>query len=90
MDSGTLFGCLLGMVEAPMLKCICNPSAAAGGRDKVCCTTFQTTLLVVCFKNFLGLFVLTCRAMAKNIGRFFHITMHATQVTVGSLFLGPD
>ena len=46
MDSGTLFGCLLGMVEAPMLKCTCNPSAAAGGRDKVCCAPFQTTLLV--------------------------------------------
>ena len=35
MDSETLFGCLLGMVEAPMLKSTCNPSAAAGGRDKV-------------------------------------------------------
>ena len=46
MDSGTLFGCLLGMVEAPMLKFTCNPSAAAGGMDKVCCTPFQTTLLV--------------------------------------------
>ena len=46
MDSGTLFGCLLGMVEAPMLKCTCNPSAAAGGMDKVCCAPFQTTLLV--------------------------------------------
>ena len=34
MDSGTLFGCLLGMVEAPMLKCTCNPSAAAGGMDR--------------------------------------------------------
>ena len=42
MDSGTLFGCLLGMVEAPMLKRICNPSATAGGRDKVCCAPFQT------------------------------------------------
>ena len=40
MDSGTLFGCLLGMVEAPMLKCTCNPSAAAGGMDKVCCAPF--------------------------------------------------
>ena len=28
-------------------KCTCNPSAAAGGRDKVCCAPFQTTLLVV-------------------------------------------
>ena len=46
MDSGTLCGCLLGMVEAPMLKCTCNPSAAAGGMDKVCCAPFQTTLLV--------------------------------------------
>ena len=46
MDSGTLFGCLLGMVEAPMLKCTCNPLAAAGGMDKVCCAPFQTTLLV--------------------------------------------
>ena len=46
VDSGTLFGCLLGMVEAPMLKCTCNPSAAAGGMDKVCCAPFQTTLLV--------------------------------------------
>ena len=46
MDSGTLFGCLQGMVEAPMLKCTCNPSAAAGGRDKLCCAPFQTTLLV--------------------------------------------
>ena len=46
MDSGTLFGCLLGIVEAPMLKCTCNPSAAAGGTDKVCCSPFQTTLLV--------------------------------------------
>ena len=45
MDSGTLFGCLLGMVEAPMLKCTCNPSAAAGGMDKVCCAPFQTTFL---------------------------------------------
>ena len=44
MDSGTFFGCLLGMVEAPMLKCTCNPSAAAGGMDKVCCAPFQTTL----------------------------------------------
>ena len=43
MDSGTLFGCFLGMVEAPMLKCTCNPSAAAGGRDKVCCAPFQNT-----------------------------------------------
>ena len=31
MDSGTLFGCLLFMVGAPMLKGTCNPSAAAGG-----------------------------------------------------------
>ena len=46
MGSGTLFGCLLGMVEAPMLKSTCNPSAAAGGRDKVCCAPFQTILLV--------------------------------------------
>ena len=46
MDSGTLFGCLLGMVEAPMLKCTCNPSAAAGGMNKVCCAPFQTTLLL--------------------------------------------
>ena len=46
MHSGTLFGCLVGMVEAPMLKCTCNPSAAAGGRDKVCCARFHTTLLV--------------------------------------------
>ena len=46
MAFGTLFGCLLGMVEAPMLKCTCNPSAAAGGMDKVCCAPFQTTLLV--------------------------------------------
>ena len=45
-DSGTLFGCLLVMVEAPMLKCTCNPSAAAGGMDKVCFAPFQTTLLV--------------------------------------------
>ena len=44
MDSGTFFGCLLGMVEAPMLKCTCNPSAAAGGVDKACCAPFQTTL----------------------------------------------
>ena len=49
MDSRTLFGCLLGMVEAPMLKCTWNPSAAAGRRDKVCCAPFQPTLLV---KNF--------------------------------------
>ena len=46
MDSGTLFGCLQGMVEAPMLKCTRNPSAAAGGRDNLCCAPFQTTLLV--------------------------------------------
>ena len=46
MDSGTLFGCLLGMVEAPMLEWTCNPSAAASGRDKVGCTPFQTTLSV--------------------------------------------
>ena len=46
MDSGTLFNYLLGMVEAPMLKCTCNPSVAAGGMDKVCCAPFQTTLLV--------------------------------------------
>ena len=46
MDSGTLFGCLPGMVEAPMLKCTCNPSAAAGGMDKVCCAPFQRTLLL--------------------------------------------
>ena len=46
MDSGTLFGYLLGIVEAPMLKCTCNPSAAAGGMDKICCAPFQTTLLV--------------------------------------------
>ena len=39
-------GCLLRMVEAPILKCTCNPSSAAGGRDKVCCAPFQTTLLV--------------------------------------------
>ena len=53
MDSGTLFGCLLGMVKAPMLKCTCNPSAAAGGMDKVCCAPFQTTLSVksVCFEK---------------------------------------
>ena len=36
-DSRTLFGCVLLMVEAPMLKRTCNPLAAAGGRDKVCC-----------------------------------------------------
>ena len=46
MDSGTLFGCLLGMVEAPMLKCTCNPSGAVVARDNVCCALFQTTLLV--------------------------------------------
>ena len=46
MDSGTLFGCLLGMVEVSMLKRTCNPSAAAGGMDKVCCAPFQTTRLV--------------------------------------------
>ena len=46
MDSGTFLGCLLGMVEAPMLKCTCNPSGAAGGRDKLCCAPFQKTLLV--------------------------------------------
>ena len=46
MDSGTLFGCPLGMVEAPILKCFCNPSAAASGMDKVCCAPFQTTRLV--------------------------------------------
>ena len=45
MDSVTLFGCLLGMVEAPMLKCTRNFSAAAG-RDEVCSAPFQTTLLV--------------------------------------------
>ena len=44
--SGALFGCLPGMVEAPTLKCTCNPSAAAGGRDKVCCAPFETTLIV--------------------------------------------
>ena len=44
--SGTLIGCLLGIVEAPMLKCTCNPSAAAGGMDKLCCAPFQTTLSV--------------------------------------------
>ena len=43
MDFGTVFGCLLGMVEASMLKCTRNPSAAAGGMDKVCCAPFQTT-----------------------------------------------
>ena len=32
MDSGTLFGCLLGMVEAPMLKCTCNLSVAGWTR----------------------------------------------------------
>ena len=46
MDFGTLFGCRLGMVEAPMLKCTRNPSAVAGGMGKVCCAPFQTTLLV--------------------------------------------
>ena len=46
MDSWTLFGCLLDMVEAPKLKCTCNPSAAAGGMDQVCRAPFQTTLLV--------------------------------------------
>ena len=46
MGCGTLFGCLLGMIKAPMLKCTCNPSAAAGRMDKVCCAPFQTTLLV--------------------------------------------
>ena len=47
MDSGTLFVCLLGMVEAPMLKYTCSPSAAAAvRRDKVCCAPFQTTVLV--------------------------------------------
>ena len=46
MDSGTLFGCLLDMVQAPMLKFICKPSAAAGGMDNVCCAPFQTTLSV--------------------------------------------
>ena len=53
VDSGTLFGCLLDMVEAPMLKCTCKPSAAAGGMDKVCCAPFQTTLSVksVCFEK---------------------------------------
>ena len=35
-----------GHGQAPMLKCTCNPSAAAGGKDKVCCAPFQTTLLV--------------------------------------------
>ena len=49
MDSGTLFGCLLDMVEAPKLKCTCNPSAAAGGMDKVCRAPFQTTLSVKTF-----------------------------------------
>ena len=39
IDSGTLFGRLLGMVEAPMLKCTCHPSVAANWRDKVCCAT---------------------------------------------------
>ena len=43
MDSGTLFGRLLGIVEAPTLKCTRNPSTAAGGMDKVCCAP---TLLV--------------------------------------------
>ena len=28
------------------LKCTCNPSAAVGGMDKVCCAPFHTTLLV--------------------------------------------
>ena len=46
MDSGIFIGCLLGMVEAPMLKCTCNPSAAAGGRTEVCSAPFQTTLSV--------------------------------------------
>ena len=46
VDSRTLFCCLLSMVEVPMLKCTCNPSAVAGGMDKVCCAPFQTTLLV--------------------------------------------
>ena len=46
MDFGTFFGCRLGMVEAPMLICTCNPSAATGGMDKVCCASFKTTLLV--------------------------------------------
>ena len=47
MDSWTLFGCLLGMVEAPMLKCTCNPSAVAGGMDKDCCAPFQKTTFLV-------------------------------------------
>ena len=53
MDSGTLFGFFLRMVKVPMLKCTCNPAAAAGGRDKVCCAPFQTTLLVknVCLEK---------------------------------------
>ena len=29
-----------------MLKCSCNPSAAAGGMDKVCCAPLRTTLPV--------------------------------------------
>ena len=40
MDSGTLFGCFLDMVEAPMLECTCKPSAAAGGMHKTCCSPF--------------------------------------------------
>ena len=36
-DSRTLFGCVLLIVEATMLKRTCNPLAAVGGRDKVCC-----------------------------------------------------
>ena len=43
---GHFLAAFLGMVEAPMLKFICNPSAAADGRDKVCRAPFQTTLLV--------------------------------------------
>ena len=67
MDPGTLFGYLLGMVDAPMLKCTCNPSVPAGGMDKVCCTPFQTTVLVKSVR-----FEKTAQKLQKNIR---HVTL---------------
>ena len=71
MDSGILFGCLLGMVQAPMLKCTCN----------LCCTPFQTTLLV---KN--NIF----EKMAQRLQKIRHATLPTLAAqSLHSEFLSP-
>ena len=49
-----------------MLKCTCNPSPAAGGRDTVCCAPLQTTLLV---KN------VRFEKMAQKLKKIRHATL---------------